>query len=196
MSLADSFPEIEAFFNQDAFNHEDLIDLIHRLCAEYRGIDLRKAQDCAKLKFLGYELKKSKVESNVEIPIDYFNGPWKPIDGSTLKAKVVYSIKDLSNQLQWSVGHLQRLIEQKTGISHVTTLTKKEYAKCAEAIDSRKKALARQAKAEHFALEDCPRKNIFLSNNSSRKKSATSSSVAWGEVAKYGPGKLIYIRSR
>jgi AraC-like DNA-binding protein len=157
---------------------------------------LKKAQECARLKFLGYELQKSQFEIASETQIDSFKKPWKPIDVSTLKVKTEYPVEDLAQELQWSVRYLQRIVEQKTGIHNAITLTKKQYAKCAEAINSRKNALARQAKAERFALESSPKKYSYLSNNSKGNKSSEESSGPWGEVAKYGPGKLIYIRSR
>jgi hypothetical protein len=51
-------------------------------------------------------------------------------------------------------------------------------------------------KAERFALDNFTKKHPRLSNNSRRQKNSKASSGVWGEVAKHGAGKLIYIRSK
>lgn len=100
----------------------------------------------------------------------------------------MHLVSDIALKLDWSVNRIQNLIEQRTGIKNAITITYSQYKLCIDIFKARKEALKRQRKKD--AINNS--KGISYKHTTSSKKS----SGVWDRIAKFGPGKIIYIRSR
>ena len=119
--------------------------------------------------------REGKNASNIKLPKNTEN-------------KHIYEINRIAETLKWSVSKVQILVKQKTGIKEAVTLNYNEYHLCKDMFESRRKALQKQEKLESQF------KSIVRSSN--RYKRTNKSAGVWDRISKYGPGKIIYIRSK
>lgn len=202
MNLKNTYSEIDDFFNRISFNESDINLLIIKLSSQYSSQELIKVKNIFNLKLLGYSLKKeekklAKNEDNIKKPIASFriknkhNKKERKKGHSLIELKTQdqnsFDVVSISENLQWKISIVQNIIKKRTGIKTAMKISLKEYNLCKEIFDSRQKSLQRQERINSYTKSSAKNKASNIS-----KKSAG----VWDRIAKYGPGKIIYIRSR
>lgn len=186
MSLLHSFPEIDLFFKQERFSQESLNELLYRINGTYSDKSvLKSAKSLIELEILKYDLLKD---------YDLNNG---------LKARETFGkskfdnfsriIKVLSISLEVRPKFILELLKQhRVNKSEDEILSEEEFSQLKPYIKSRVKALGRK---KHQTVNLKKLKNPFKKKNECDDSPSSSSSV-FDEIAKYGLGRIIYIRSK
>ena len=182
MNLEETYPEIEDFFEKDCFSESDINMLIIDLTKKYNKKDLIKARDIFELKLLSYNLKKEEEKSLKDIN----------------KVKITNYLSKIEKK-QRRKGKTKKFLrikkakrEYKESLKQGNTWIKEMYA-------SKKKALQRQEKNKsHSKTFESPikRSNQSYDSDVREEMAKYQSNGVWDKIAKYGPGKIIYIRSR
>jgi hypothetical protein len=163
------------------------LDKIKKAVNDYKKSLLETNQNISK-KLNTKEKNKQKLNSNNSLKEfnESFINPKKPTFKKATENKN-YDVEKLAYELNWSFKFFQTLIAQKTGKKDAKSLTEKEFVQCNDMIESRKKGLKRKEK-QNYKFP-----NVIKSKRHShnRKKNGV-----WDKISLYGPGKIIYIRSK
>jgi hypothetical protein len=193
MSLLKTFPEIDIFFSNKHFTDADLADFLQIIDEKYTDKELRKsALSLIKLELLKYDIKKDVKNLEVSKKVKTQQNNIVSVDSSKNLNKV-NKLKDLkidliAENLNWSFLYLQRILAQKNIIKVMgDNLNKEEFALIKEMLDSRLSAIKRIKRKEEQEDE-------LQSKTKSFSKPLVYSNDVYGKIARYGLGKVIYIR--
>ncbi|MBN1183405.1 MAG: hypothetical protein JXB49_14025 [Bacteroidales bacterium] len=136
---------------------------------ELEKIDLQKVAD--------FEAKKSKNKINKESS--------KPQESTILPLQ----IGRLSKKLEWSTKYFQRILRIKNIIKNENDLlSPEELSSIMPMINDRLQWIIKKQEVERNLKKPFGRK--------SNEQVSNSGNSVYGELKKFGPGKLIYIRSK
>lgn len=186
MSLTKQFPEIESFFMKGKISKSDLTELMRGLGKKYPDFTIRNsAKTLIKLelekidlqKVADFEAKKSKNKINKESS--------KPQESTILPLQ----IGRLSKKLEWSTKYFQRILRIKNIIKNENDLlSPEELSSIMPMINDRLQWIIKKQEVERNLKKPFGRK--------SNEQVSNSGNSVYGELKKFGPGKLIYIRSK
>jgi hypothetical protein len=188
MNLVKSFPEIDSFFKNNQFTNLELEEL-HDLVRRYSDAEMRKAaMSLIKLELLKFNINAEEIAGKVLIADKKIHNLDSRSSNESKDSNIGKSVCALANDLNWSVQKIKSLLMQK-GISKTDDeyLTAAELILVKDMIEARTIALCRINKKDSFDKKYINTKKKL--NNSNNKVPGV-----YGQIAKYGLGKIIYTR--
>lgn len=193
MSLLKTFPEIDIFFSSKRFTDSDLNSFLKSIDEKYTDKGLRKsALTLIKLEMLKYDINKDELDLG-EFEKNKIQKNNIVLENSTNNFNKVDKLKNLkieiiAEKLNWSFQYLQRILAQKNIVKVMCdNFNKEEFALIKEMLNSRLIAIKRIKRKKEQEDE-------LQSKTKSFSKPLVYSNDVYGKIARFGLGKVIYIR--